>query len=97
MRRILSNFILGYEENPEQEKFAAPDGEITSLSTRDFHIINKVHAHEVIHRFATIEAVEAAFAQLNALWDELLGKFQIQSPDERLNRMDRPRNGFPGL
>ena len=80
-------FILGYEENPEQEKFAAPDGEITSLSTRDFHIINKVRAHEVIRRFATIEAVEAAFAQLNALWDELLGKFQIQSPDERLNRM----------
>ena len=80
-------FILGYEENPEQEKFAAPDGEITSLSTRDFHIINKVRAYEVIRRFATIEAVEAAFAQLNALWDELLGKFQIQSPDERLNRM----------
>ena len=80
-------FVLGYEENAQEEKFAAPNGEITSLGERDHHIINKVRAHEVIQRFATIEAVDAAFAELNALWDELLGKYQVESSDERLNRM----------
>ena len=79
--------MLGYEENAQEEKFAAPNGEITSLGERDHHIINKVRAHEVIQRFATIEAVDAAFAELNALWDELLGKYQVESSDERLNRM----------
>ena len=80
-------FVLGYEENPQEEKFAASNREITSLGERDHHIINKVRAHEVIRRFATIEAVDAAFAELAALWNELLSKYQVQSEDERLNRM----------
>ena len=40
-----------------------------------------------MERFATVEAVEAAFAELNALWDELLSKYHVESDDERLNRM----------
>lgn len=80
-------FVLGYEENPQEEKFAVSNGEITSLAERDHHIINKVRAHEVIRRFATTEAVDTAFAELTALWDELLSKYQIESSDERLNRM----------
>ena len=80
-------FVLGYEENAQEEKFAASNGEISSLGERDHHIINKVRAHEVIHRFATTEAVDAAFTELNALWDELLSKYQVESSDERLNRM----------
>ena len=80
-------FVLGYEENPQEEKFAKPNGEITSLGERDHHIIYKERAHEVISRFATIEAVDTAFAELNALWDDLLSKYQVQSADERLNRM----------
>lgn len=80
-------FVLGYEENPQEEKFVASNGEITSLGERDHHIINKVRAHEVIRRFGTIEAVDAAFSELKALWDDLLGKYQVESSDERLNRM----------
>ena len=80
-------FVLGYEENPQEEKFAVSNGEITSLAERDHHIINKVRAHEVIRRFATTEAVDTAFAELTALWDELLSKYQVESSDERLNRM----------
>ena len=80
-------FVLGYEENPQEEKFAASNGEITSLGDKDHHIINKVRAHEVIERFATVEAVDAAFAELTALWDELLSKYRVESSDERLNRM----------
>ena len=80
-------FVLGYEENPQEEKFVASNGEITSLAERDHHIINKVRAHEVISRFATTDAVDAAFAELTALWDDLLSKYQVESSDERLNRM----------
>ena len=80
-------FVLGYEENPNDEKFVASNGERTSLGERDHHIINKVRAHEVIRRFATTDAVDVAFAELNALWDELLSKYQVESSDERLNRM----------
>ena len=80
-------FVLGYEENPNDEKFVASNGERTSLGERDHHIINKVRAHEVIRCFATTDAVDAAFAELNALWDELLSRYQVESSDERLNRM----------
>ena len=88
-------FVLGYEENEEANKFEKPTPNpslkgrelLTSLGEKDHHIINKEHAHEVIKRFATVEAVEAAFAELNALWDELLSKYHVESSDERLNRM----------
>ena len=87
-------FVLGYEENPEDEKFeisGSRDHEttklLTSLGEKDHHIINKTRAHEVIKRFATLEAVDKAFADLCALWDELLSKYRVESSDERLNRM----------
>ncbi len=86
-------FVLGYEENEENEKFNNSKLKIknyellTSLGERDHHIINKVRAHEVIKRFSSVEAVDAAFAELNALWDELLSKYHVESSDERLNRM----------
>ena len=41
----------------------------------------------MIRRFATVEAVDAAFAELCALWDELLSKYRVESSDECLNRM----------
>lgn len=55
------------------------------LGEKDHHIINKARAHEVIERFATVEAVDKAFAELCALWDELLSKYHVESSDERLN------------
>ena len=86
-------FVLGYAENEQEHKFQNEELKIknyelrTSLGELDHHIINKERAHEVIKRFATVEAVEAAFAELNALWDELLSKYHVESSDERLNRM----------
>ncbi len=86
-------FVLGYAENEQEHKFQNEELKIknyelrTSLGEKDHHIINKEHAHAVLERFATVEAVEAAFAELNALWDELLSKYHVESSDERLNRM----------
>ena len=85
-------FVLGYAEN-EQEKKYVPNGSpvkgslITSLGDLDHTIINKEKAHAIIERFSTVEAVDAAFAELRQLWDELLSKFSVKSDDERMNRM----------
>ncbi len=60
---------------------------LTSLGSLDHTIINKEKAHAVISRFSTVEAVDAAFAELRAMWDGLLSKFTVESGDERLDRM----------
>jgi cellobiose phosphorylase len=86
-------FVLGYAENAQEDKFENRKSKIdnrdliTSLGEKDHHIINKRHAHEVLKRFATVEAVDKAFAELCALWDELLSKYRVESSDERMNRM----------
>ncbi len=83
-------FLLGYAENEQEKKFAATapnESLITSLGELDRTIINKEKAHELIARFATVEAVDAAFSELCQLWDDLLSKFTVKSSDERLNRM----------
>ena len=68
-------FVLGYVENSEEEKWEAPG------------IINKERAHALISRFATVEAVDKAFAELRAMWDGLLNIYKVKSSDERLDRM----------
>lgn len=86
-------FLLGYVENAEDEKFSSEDimrkkaGEIISSQDSDVTLVNKKKAHEVIARFSTVEAVDAAFNELRQMWDELLDKFTVSSSDERLNRM----------
>jgi cellobiose phosphorylase len=68
-------FILGYVENAEDEKWES------------YAVINKTKAKALINRFSTVEAVDQAFAELNATWDELLNKFSVKSEDPRLDRM----------
>ena len=86
-------FLLGYVENGQEEKFSAEDierkrrGELISSQASDVTLVNKTKARETISRFATVEAVDAAFAELNAMWDNLLDKYVLTSDDERLNRM----------
>ena len=75
-------FLLGYVENPDDEKWEAP------------YIINKTRAHELIGRFSTAEAVNAAFAELRQMWDDLLGRFSVRSGDERLDRMVNTWNQY---
>ena len=81
-------FVLGYAENEQEEKFGERSpGLITSLGDADHTIINKKKAHDVIERFSSVEAVDAAFDELRAMWDGLLSKFTLTSGDARLNRM----------
>ncbi|WP_040952586.1 GH36-type glycosyl hydrolase domain-containing protein [Gorillibacterium massiliense] len=68
-------FILGYVENPDEEKWEAPS------------VINKTRAEAMIANFATDADVERGLAELAAYWNNLLSKYMIESGDDKLNRM----------
>lgn len=77
-------FVLGYAENPDNEKFIEPTGkEINSCS----YIINKAAAYKVLEMFDSEEKVDAAFAALAKRWDDILGRFQVESGQSELDRM----------
>ena len=67
-------FVLGYVENPSDQKFVAPA------------VINKAKALEMMDAFATGAQVDAAFAQLRAFWDDLLDRFGVESEVPELDR-----------
>lgn len=70
-------FVLGYLENPQDEKWAD-----------DAHqVVNKAPAHALLSRFATTEQTDAAFAALRASWTDLLSTYSVRSGDEKLDRM----------
>ena len=68
-------FVLGYCENPEDQKFEAPG------------VINKAPADRLLERFQTDAQVDAALARLAQYWESLLSRFRIESGDDRLDRM----------
>ena len=70
-----ATFVLGYGKNPRDQKFVAPG------------VIRKDTAKRVCGKFASPEAVDEAFEELGAYWDGLLGKFQLESGNEKINRM----------
>ena len=87
-------FILGYVENPVEEKWewqvGTPDDNGLLMSAKapnGTNIINKKRAEEMIAKFATTEAVDAAFEELKEYWDKLLSKYTVQTADEKVNRM----------
>ena len=86
-------FLLGYVENAQDEKFCKEDlvrkqsGELITSQASDVTFVNKTKAHACIEKFSTVEAVDAAFAELAQMWDALLDKYVVKSDDERLNRM----------
>ena len=88
-------FILGYVEQPQEEKFEAPshrekmDGRrlLTSLGDLDRTIINKTRARQTIAEFDTVEKVQQAFRELQAFWDDLLNRYTATTGNESLDRM----------
>ncbi|MCL1903923.1 MAG: glycosyl transferase [Oscillospiraceae bacterium] len=84
-------FILGYIENPQDEKFVQDANTKTdkiSVSGKvSKNIINKKKAYEMISRCDTAEKADKLFDELKRHWDGLLGQYNVKSPDERLNRM----------
>lgn len=68
-------FVLGYIENPDENKWEAPN------------VINKKPALTMLDKFKTDEQVDTAFSELCDYWKSLLNKYNINSSDEKLNRM----------
>ncbi|MBR1567989.1 MAG: glycosyl transferase, partial [Lachnospiraceae bacterium] len=68
-------FILGYVENPFEEKFNA-DGSM-----------NKSRAYKMIEQFDSTEKVDAALDALKRDWIALLSKYTVKTPDEKVDRM----------
>ncbi|MGD9812944.1 MAG: glycosyl transferase [Bacilli bacterium] len=68
-------FVLGYIENAEDEKFINPNE------------INKEKAYRMMEMFNTSEKVTRALDEVKLYWQHLLNRFQINTPDEKLNRM----------
>ena len=67
-------FVLGYVENPDDEKFTAP------------HVINKARALAMMEAFATPQQAEASLAALRTFWDGLLNRFTLSSSVPELDR-----------
>ncbi len=70
-------FILGYQENPRDQKFDPPDSQT----------INKKSVKPLVDKYTKKEQVDKAFEALRAYWDGLLGVYQVDTPDEHTNRM----------
>ena len=68
-------FVLGYCENPRDQKFVAPD------------VINKAPAQALLAKYQTDGQVDDAFSRLKDYWDGLLGTYRVQTSDEKLNRV----------
>ncbi|MBQ3705085.1 MAG: glycosyl transferase [Clostridia bacterium] len=69
------NFVLGYVELPQEEKWAAPG------------IINKKPAKELLSHLRTDEQIEEKFRELREHWDHLLSAYVLKTEDGKLSRM----------
>lgn len=75
-------FVLGYVTNPDDKKFVAPK------------VINKTPANEMIQQFQNSEAVDKALMDLKSYWSQLLSVYQLESDDDKLNRMVNTWNPY---
>ena len=75
-------FVLGYIENPEEEKWES------------YGIINKKPAFAMLNKYNTDEKVDAAFTALQEYWKALLSKYTVSSKDDNVNRMVNTWNQY---
>jgi len=77
-------FLLGYHENPNNEKFDPP-GSTT---------INKATVAPIIRDLLSPARVDSAFQKLRQYWEKLLDKFTVSTPDVDTNRMVNIWNAY---
>ncbi len=78
-------FVLGYVENEEEKKWETKK------------VINKTKTKALIHKFSNSEAVELEIKKLKNYWTGLLSNFQVNSHDERLDRMVNIWNQYQNM
>ncbi len=77
-------FVLGYQENPREQKFDPPESQI----------VNKKSAKAVIAKYRVAANADAAFKKLSEYWKDLLGLCQVDTPDVHTNRMVNIWNAY---
>jgi cellobiose phosphorylase len=77
-------FILGYQENPKDDKFDPPGSQV----------INKKRAKAALEKYLQPANADKAFEELRDYWTELLGKMQVTTPDEHTDRMVNIWNAY---
>ncbi len=70
-------FVLGYAENPADEKFDPPG------SGR----LNTARVGPVLDRLLTTAGADRALAELRSSWDDVLGNLSVATPNEHVDRM----------
>jgi len=70
-------FVLGYHENPKDQKFDPADSQI----------INKKTVKPTIAKYLDPKNADAAFQKLKDYWTDLLGICKVETPDIHTNRM----------
>lgn len=78
-------FVLGYHENPRDQKFEAPS------------VINKATVKPIIARYLDTNKADEAFVALGEYWDQILGKLTVSTPDEHTNRMVNIWNAYQNM
>jgi cellobiose phosphorylase len=77
-------FILGYYENPKDDKFDPPGSQT----------INKKTVKPIIAKYLQPANADAAFDTLRDYWTTLLNKLQVTTPDADTNRMVNIWNAY---
>ena len=77
-------FVLGYHENPVDDKFDPPGSQT----------INKKTVKPVIAKYLDAKQADTAFEKLRVYWDSLLSVFQVTTPDIHTNRMVNIWNAY---
>jgi cellobiose phosphorylase len=84
-KRII--FLLGYHENPSEDKFYPTDSQT----------IHKRSVIPVIYRYLKPGEVDIAFNNLKDYWDQLLSKFEVNSPNPHIDRMVNIWNAYQNM
>ncbi len=77
-------FVLGYQENPQDQKFDPPNSQT----------INKSSAKATMAKYLNPASADAAFERLRQYWDNLLGICQVETPDVHTNRIVNIWNAY---
>lgn len=76
-QRSRTIFLLGYHENPSEQKFDPPGSQQ----------LRKASVRPVIDRYLEPSAVDEEYASLGEHWQQKRGILQVVTPDEHTNRM----------
>ena len=80
-------FLLGYHENPSDQKFSPPGTQI----------LNKETVLPLIEQFTNPNIVDSSFLELRNYWDQLLSKLTVDTPNLHVNRMVNTWNAYQNM